>query len=275
MNVLFVINGVAILAAAFFSCTDAFAFAPVPTSTSVKFQRDFQLQSMSMDDSPSDTSSDLLYEVDEVVTVKSEESPPLESEDLVANVLDLIPNVSDDETRSEINEVLLKLESVNPTENPATSALLNGVWNLQYSGLKELSKGSLFSPTLLLMSPAMVVLQLAKQIPFFVDIVESPSITISRDSPRVEASLKFNTLFGGEESLAVKINLEEKSDIRLSERYECAKISNQFVDLPKLLQYTREIYVTYVDEDVLVIRNNSGVPEILIRSGKLFTGLNL
>lgn len=64
-------------------------------------------------------------------------------------------------------------------------------------------------------------------------------------------------------------------DTKVSERYECAKISNQFVDLPKLLQYTREIYVTYVDEDVLVIRNNSGVPEMLIRSGKLFTGLNL
>jgi len=129
MNVLFVINGVAILAAAFFSCTDAFAFAPVPTSTSVKFQRDFQLQSMSMDDSPSDTSSDLLYEVDEVVTVKSEESPPLESEDLVANVLDLIPNVSNDETRSEINEVLLKLESVNPTKKSSNISLVK--WSLE------------------------------------------------------------------------------------------------------------------------------------------------
>ncbi|MCP4747682.1 MAG: hypothetical protein GY874_16310 [Desulfobacteraceae bacterium] len=38
------------------------------------------------------------------------------------------------ETRAKINEAILKLESVNPTEDPTSSPLLNGVWSLRYSG---------------------------------------------------------------------------------------------------------------------------------------------
>ena len=37
------------------------------------------------------------------------------------------------ETRSAINEALLKMERLNPTENPTTSPLLNGVWELKYA----------------------------------------------------------------------------------------------------------------------------------------------
>ena len=37
------------------------------------------------------------------------------------------------------------------------------------------------------------------------------------------------------------------------------------VDLPQAAQYSRDLYVTYVDEDLLVVRDASGVPEVLVR----------
>lgn len=36
--------------------------------------------------------------------------------------------------RVTINELLMKLEPKNPTEDPAMSPLLNGVWELLYTG---------------------------------------------------------------------------------------------------------------------------------------------
>ena len=244
-----------------------------------------RFQSMSMDDdSPSDTSSDPYYDDDEIVTVESEEFTPSESEVLVTSVLDLVPSeiglAPSEEKRAEINEVLLKLEALNPTPQPANSPLLNGVWELNYAGLYS-SEGSLLSPTRQLAlflysggySPGLFALQLAKQLPSnLVDIVGSLDITISREAPRVEGQVTVKTLLGGESSVKVKSNLEVLSDIRLKETYESATVlGGQVVDLPGFMQYSRDIYVTYLDEDLLVIRDGSGVPELLIRKEKSFT----
>jgi len=119
------------------------AFTTIPAVTSVghfaSTVSTTRFQSMSMDDdSPSDTSSDPFYD-DEIVTVESEEFTPSESEALVTSVLDLIPSSvglePSEGKRAEINEVLLKLEALNPTPQPALSPLLNGVWELTYAGL--------------------------------------------------------------------------------------------------------------------------------------------
>eukprot|EP00535_Pseudo-nitzschia_heimii_P000816 CAMPEP_0197185020 /NCGR_PEP_ID=MMETSP1423-20130617/11080_1 /TAXON_ID=476441 /ORGANISM="Pseudo-nitzschia heimii, Strain UNC1101" /LENGTH=316 /DNA_ID=CAMNT_0042635983 /DNA_START=79 /DNA_END=1029 /DNA_ORIENTATION=+ len=244
-----------------------------------------RFRSMSIDDdSPSDTSSDPYYDDDEIVTVESEDFTPNESEVLVTSILDLIPTdvgfAPSEEKRSEINEVLLKLEALNPTSQPANSPLLNGVWELTYAGLYT-SKGSLLSPTRQLAlflysggySPGLFALQLAKQLPSnLVDIVGSLDITISREAPRVEGQVTLKTLMGGESSVKVKSNLEVVSDIRLRETYESATgLGGQAVDLPGFMQYSRDVYVTYLDEDLLVIRDGSGVPELLIRKEKSFT----
>lgn len=97
---------------------------------------------------PSDTSSDPFYD-DDVVTVESENYTPTNAEALVTDVLDMIPNSFagiDDEKRAIINEVLLKLEALNPTKNPCNSPLLNGVWELRYAAGYS-AEGALQSPT--------------------------------------------------------------------------------------------------------------------------------
>ena len=45
-----------------------------------------------------------------------------------------LKGAADPANRAEINEMVLKLESMNPTEDPALSSQLNGVWELLYTG---------------------------------------------------------------------------------------------------------------------------------------------
>ena len=85
--------------------------------------------------SPSDTSSET------VINVASETVEKSPSEEVVSAILDELtygrPAVFSSlskETRSKINEALLKLESMNPTAQPTSSPLLNGVWKLRYAG---------------------------------------------------------------------------------------------------------------------------------------------
>ena len=94
---------------------------------------------------PSDTSSD----GEGVLTIESEPYIPTESEALVTSVLDKLSGISGDvssESQSVINEVLLKLEAMNPTSNPTMSPLLNGVWELRYAA-GYASDWTLKSPT--------------------------------------------------------------------------------------------------------------------------------
>ncbi len=45
-----------------------------------------------------------------------------------------LKGAADSANRAEINELVLKLETQNPTQQPAESPLLNGVWELLYTG---------------------------------------------------------------------------------------------------------------------------------------------
>ena len=41
-------------------------------------------------------------------------------------------------------------------------------------------------------------------------------------------------------------------------------------ELPQQLQYSRLLFITYLDDDLLVVRDDTGVPEILFRKEKEF-----
>lgn len=89
--------------------------------------------------------------------------------------------------------------------------------------------------------------------------------------PRVEASVKVKVLGGAEGVVKVQCRLDVQSDVRLRETYESFAILDQApVTIPQPLQYSRDLYVTYLDEDLLVVRDASGVPEILTRKDKVF-----
>lgn len=80
-------------------------------------------------------------------------------------------------------------------------------------------------------------------------------IAIQREQPRVEAKVMIKAGMGSSESaVSVKARLEVESDIRLRETYESAEVMSRKVNLPTLLQYQRDIYVTFLDDDMLIVR---------------------
>ena len=88
---------------------------------------------------------------------------------------------------------------------------------------------------------------------------------ISREQPRVEAKVDVKFLGGASNAVVVKARLEANSSVRLSETYESAAILGQTIDLPEIVKYSRDLYIVYLDEDILIVRDASGVPEILVR----------
>lgn len=230
---------------------------------------------------PSDTSSDDFDYSYGTVEVESEEYTPTESEAMVSNVMDLMPSqlgqVSE-ETRAAINEALYKLEAMNPTKGPAISPLLNGVWELRYVG-GYTPDWAIPSPTRQLAlflysggySPGLFALSLAQKLPSSLVDVGDLEIAISREQPRVEATIDIKTFGGMEQEVSVKTRLEVQSDVRLRETYESATLLGNSIDLPKPLQYSRDLYVVYVDEDLLIIRDATGIPEVLVRKEKTFS----
>lgn len=226
---------------------------------------------------PSDTSSD--YYDDVVVDIEGETYAPTTPEETVfTNVMDLMPDALaqvSNEKRAAINEALYKLERLNPTKDPTLSPLLNGIWELRYVGGYS-EEFALSSPTRQLAlflysggySPGIFALQLAQKLPFVE--VGDLDIAISRSQPRVEASIPVKVLGGSESKVVVRARLETMSDIRLQETYEIASVLGNPVELPKPLQYTRDLFVTYLDDDLLIVRDSTGVPEVLLRKDKTF-----
>lgn len=225
---------------------------------------------------PSDTSAD----DESVITIESEPIEPTEEEALVTSVLDQLPSftMSNQEQRVSINEALLKLEQLNPTPDPAISPLINGAWELRYAG-GYTSEWALNSPTRQLAlflysggySPGLFALSLAQQLPAGLVKVDDLEISISRDQPRVEARLKVGFLGQTpQQEVVVRTELRTQSGVRLQEVYESAEVLGQAVPIPTQLKYTRDLYVTYVDDDLMIIRDGSGVPEVLVRKDKVF-----
>jgi hypothetical protein len=232
---------------------------------------------------PSDTSSDAIYEsyADDAVEVDSEPYEPKPGEALISNMMDLMPislGEASTETRTAISEALYKLEALNPTKQPSLSPLLNGVWELRYVG-GYAPDWALSSPTRELAlflysggySPGVYALGLAQKLPSALVDVGDLEISISRMQPRVEANIVVKLFGGAESSVKVTARMEVESDVRLRETYESVTVLDRNVELPAALQYSRDLYVTYVDEDLLIIRDASGVPEVLVRKEKTFS----
>ena len=129
-------------------------------------------------DYPSDSSSEEHYETEDDKAVDVETEGPNEVEAQVDSVFDLLPedlaavDSMDSAKRADINEALLRLERMNPTEEPAFSPLLNGVWTLRYAGGYS-NDWALPSPTRQLAlflysggySPGLFALSLAQKLP--------------------------------------------------------------------------------------------------------------
>ena len=119
-------------------------------------------------------------------------------------------------------------------------------------------------------SPGLFALSLAQRLPSNLVDVGELEISISREQPRIEAKVDVKFFGRTSEDVIVKCRLDVKSGVRFSEVYESATVLGQSISLPAQVQYARDLYITYVDEDLLVVRDASGVPEVLVRKQKVF-----
>ena len=159
-----------------------------------------------------------------------------------------------------VGEVLLALEAANPTPAPATSELLNGKWKFLYAtgaspGLKALQlllRGSKSAPK----SPSGAEI---------VD-VQDTYLTIRSEQPRATSSVKVR-LLSFESELRLTSTLEPESAVRLLETYDAAESTSAGLRLPlqSAAQYKRSMLVSYLDDELLVVRDAMGRADVLQR----------
>ena len=233
----------------------AFAFQPMslqsncPSFGVLTTRRNNDILQRRMSDEPSDTSSDSFVDV---VEVESDSFIPSESEATITSLLDLVPSSLADiseSKRATITEVILKLESLNPTSNPARSPLINGVWELRYAAGYS-SDWALPTPNrqaaLFLYSggysPGLFALRLATQLlPSGLVDIDGLEISISREQPRVQATVQIKAL-GNTQPVQVNSMLDVESGIRLRETYESTSfMAGSAMEIPTPLRYSREI----------------------------------
>eukprot|EP00752_Nemacystus_decipiens_P006284 g5665.t1 len=204
-------------------------------------------------------SSALAMSTAEVVDVEgdADSSANVDEFDVKTNLLKQIDLSSSRRIRTEVNELMLKLEPMNPTENPARSPVLNGVWEFLYTG--GISPGTL---------AVQVLSRIGKTFSAVVDL-EAITLTINRNQPRVEAAVKVS-IFGTQAQVKVRTRLEQKSDMRLQEVYEEAEVAGVAIPIPARVQPRRTLYITYLDDDIMIARDDTGAPDLLIRKQKDF-----
>merc|ERR1719498_763439 len=162
--------------------------------------------------------------------------------------------------RAVVGEILLALEASNPTRSPATSSLLNGKWKFLYAsgaspGLKALQ---------LLLRGA----KAAPKSPSGADLVDVQDtyLTIGAEQPRATAEVKVRVL-SFENTVKLSSRLEAESAVRLVETYDAAESEYMNLRLPfqSPVQYKRSVLISYLDDEMLIVRDALGRPDVLMR----------
>ncbi len=159
--------------------------------------------------------------------------------------------------RAAVNELLLRLEALNPTPAPAYSPLLNGAWEFLYTGG---------------ISPGILGLQLASRLSTYASgavEVGDTVMTISRAQPRVEVQTSLK-VFGRENNIKIRTRLEPASEMRLDETYVEASMGSLNVPFPEQSLFERPLFISYLDEELMIARDQFGAPDVLIRKDKEF-----
>ncbi|CAH9117656.1 unnamed protein product, partial [Cuscuta europaea] len=189
-----------------------------------------------------------------------------------------------DMQRIDVNERIIGLERLNPTPRPTTSPVLEGRWNIKWFG-----SGS---------PAANVVLE---RFPPSLANLSRLDVLIKDSYANITANLKLLNSIESNFILSAKLSVE--GPLRMKEEYvegilESPKVNEETV--PQVLRgvfgqamssvqqlpvpvpvrdavssglkiplggsFQRLFIISYLDEDILIIRDSSGLPEVLTRS---------
>merc|ERR1719352_381545 len=174
-------------------------------------------------------------------------------------------------TRGRIDELIMELERKTPTEEPVYSDGINGDWKVKYSG--SYAPGLLSSPTrelaLFLYGGGF---SLGGALASFASGFWGQTLGIKVDELEVniaggrDVSASATVQFAGQtEYLKYTAELLPLSASRMSEEVLSLKMPDPLgqQDLP--LELRRTILVTYLDDEVMVVRDESGLADVLVR----------
>eukprot|EP00898_Chlorokybus_atmophyticus_P003608 jgi/Chlat1/4248/Chrsp27S04318 len=188
--------------------------------------------------------------------------------------------------KPEVLEALLALEKMNPTTTPTNSTLLAGDWEFLWAG------GS---------SPGLVAAQAVLRAPVQ-GLAKVEGIVLSLKTNIAVAKATLRLLSSLELDVTLNTTLLIESDVRLKEAYESGFISTlrvppgespqgvaallsssgllglgesivgKGISIPLgLTGVQRTLYITYLDEELLIARDAQGLPDILARLPPLNT----
>jgi len=173
--------------------------------------------------------------------------------------------------RGQVDERILALERLNPSDEPAYSELLDGTWTVKYSG--SYAPGLLSSPTrelaLFLYGGGF---SLGNALSSFAEgfwgqslglKLGEKTVTIRRGRD-VDAAAELEV--GGQmQKLAYTAELLPLSSRRLNEEVVSLDLPEPIGKRDTPFELRRSMIITYLDEEVMISRDESGVPEVLTR----------
>mmetsp|Transcript_24693 Transcript_24693/g.73448 ORF Transcript_24693/g.73448 Transcript_24693/m.73448 type:complete len:305 (+) Transcript_24693:91-1005(+) len=176
-------------------------------------------------------------------------------------------------TRGRVDEAILALERTNPTLEPVYSELIDGTWKVKYSG--SYAPGLLSSPTrelaLFLYGGGF---SLGNALSSFAEGFWGQSLGVKMGGKTVEikggrdVDAKAELEVGGQKQyLEYQAELMPLSAVRMSEEVISLVLPEPLGKRDVPLELRRSILVTYLDDEVMIVRDESGVPDVLVRQG--------
>jgi len=177
--------------------------------------------------------------------------------------------------RGRIDEAILELERFNPEDEPSYSELLDGEWNVKYSG--SYAPGFLSSPTrelaLFLYGGGF---SLGNAVSSFAGGFwgQSLGIKVGTKTVKIEAGRDVDSTLelevgGQKQTLRYTAELMPLSSRRVSEDVVSVELPGPIGKVDPPLELRRSILVTYLDDAVMIVRDESGVPDVLLRTSPI------
>lgn len=196
----------------------------------------------------------------------------------------LIGGKTSDMQKIDVNERIVGLERLNPTPRPTTSPFLEGRWNFEWIGY---GSPGLFTARLL-----------SERFPATLATLCKMDLVIKDGYTKITANLKF--LNAIENNLILTTKLTVEGPLRMKEEYTEGVLETPTVNeetIPQQLKgalgqavntmqqlpspvkdavsnglriplngaFQRLFMISYLDEEILIIRDSTGVPEVLTR----------
>eukprot|EP00929_Paragymnodinium_shiwhaense_P033192 TRINITY_DN18272_c0_g1_i1.p2 TRINITY_DN18272_c0_g1~~TRINITY_DN18272_c0_g1_i1.p2 ORF type:complete len:333 (-),score=100.46 TRINITY_DN18272_c0_g1_i1:455-1384(-) len=203
----------------------------------------------------------------------------VEVEDAKAKLMDLLDdeNVAAEVLRPEgrpmrgqVDEAILALEKLNPTEEPVYSELLDGEWKVKYAG--SYAPGLLSSPTREIALFLYGGLSLGNALSSFAEgfwgqtlgVKQGEKSVVIKAGRDVEATaeLEVNNQINTLKYTAELVPLSAK---RMSEEVMSVELPEPIGSRDPPFEVRRSILVTYLDDTLMVARDESGAAEVLVR----------